>query len=288
MKRSSVLRNAQRASVLLAVLLLALLLFSCEQGENYTIGLEIVTPTDQDVLAGVSELTLTLRHTTKDKSKTLTVPVKADGSIDLGFGNLPDWTEFDITAQAVGDNGDLFGKTMPIAPSRDAGLSFGLYLGLPGTIATAPLNLEYDRAGLVAVMLNNYDMLLLGGEERDASGEAESTPASIEWFNGGSWLLGELSVNGTSLSTPKGMVGHDVTAAGAVRAVFGFGKNRLGDSEAWEELYLFDATNSTSPLSVLTLPLRHGGSNGGGDDGPGGWLYGIGRRRTCRGRYPVG
>ncbi len=246
----------QTRRVLLTLLLLLPGLLACDKGMNYTIGLEIVTPENQDVLAGVSSLTLTLHHTTKDKSKTLNAPIKADGSIDLGFGDLPDWTEFYITAEATGDAGALFGKTMPIAPSRDAGATFGLFLSIPDTIAVSPERLEYERSLPATTMLNNYDLLVVGGVERNAEGQDQSTPSTIEWFNGGTWLLSELSLSGQAVSTPKGMVGHTLTASGAVRAVFGFGHHRVGDSEGLEELYLFDAGNPSAPLSILERPSK--------------------------------
>ncbi len=244
----------------LAILLVCPLWLSlpgCNGGKDYNIGLEIVTPTDQDPFQSLTRLTFTVVNESNTDRQTVLPYEPSDGFQDLAIAlnDMDYYPEFSVSIEGTDAEEKLVsrGSSCLITSSLFEGTSFAVYFARAGSFSLPPAQLLHARTGLKAASPNAYDLLIVGGAERDRDGSWGDTQGKVEYFTPHSYSMDVLTTGESSVYVGSGLVGHSVTPLDASSVLVAGGFSRVAGERAYQESPLVLSSQETEIVAAVTL-----------------------------------
>ncbi|RJO66419.1 MAG: hypothetical protein C4523_12485 [Myxococcales bacterium] len=233
-----------------------LLAAACDEGNDYAIGMELVSPVDQDPFQGLSKLVFTVADANDAESQDVLEynPSEGFSSLDVSL-DLDYYAEFVAEAKGLGVEGETVacGRTPRITASLYDGASFAVWFSRPATIARPPFALDRPRAGLRLAMPNEADVVIVGGEARDKDGAPHDTVPAVGYLSPPTLTMDLLKRGEDTVVVGAGLVGcaAAVLDSQSVLAVGGYA--RSGEQTTWQKTPLVLSSADEEIVTAVEL-----------------------------------
>ncbi len=258
-------RSVLRACIL--SIIAASLLMACSDGKHYDIGLELVTPIDQDPFQSMKRLTFTVTNAS-DSDKQSVFPYEPDGGfsdLELSLSDIDYYPEFTVLVEGRDPEETLLarGATGILAAQTFDGSSFAVYFARTGTISSPPAQMLHPRAGVRVASPNDFDVLIVGGAGRLPDGTWQDTLGQIAYFTPPLCKMDLLMNDDDIFYLNNGMIGHTATPLDGSSVLVAGGYALGGEEATWlEQPVILSSEESDIRVevggdAVLSPRIRH-------------------------------
>ena len=243
----------------LIVLTTGLLLAACNGGQHYDLSLAIVEPTDHDPFQSLEKIifTVTNRLDEKDVEEFTYEPRTGFANMEVALADLNYYPEFVLTMEGYDAENERvsFGRTADITTQSFSteGDSFAVYFSNADALSSPPLELLYARAGVKLVSPNNYDVLIVGGADKDEDGNEKDTVPQVESFTPPIYDMGLLKEGESSYFLGQGLVGHEVIVVDVDSVLVLGGYETEAGEQSWQTKPVLISSVESSLERTITV-----------------------------------